>query len=191
MIVNIISCECLDYTPESSFEVCESTEVYNADGSFNRLRIIDKDFDNMDFKTINKETVKNINSQRGEVYKITETNNSVIIDKKTSKEYTFSKYSRKLDAENKKVKGILSKYLKEIISNSFDRRFVNYKKAKHVKDAKYGFYRYKIVFSIKDDVKENIYEAVVLIRNSEDKKKYLYDILDIKKLINPASEPWI
>ncbi len=191
MIVNIISCECLDYTPESSFEVCESTEVYNADGSFNRLRIIDKDFDNMDFKTINKETVKNINSQRGEVYKITETNNSVIIDKKTSKEYTFSKYSRKLDAENKKVKGILSKYLKEIISNSFDRRFVNYKKAKHVKDAKYGFYRYKIVFSIKDDVKENIYEAVVLIRNDANTKKYLYDILDIKKLINPASEPWI
>ena len=46
MIVNIISCECLDYTPEISFEVCESTEVYNADGSFNRLRIIDKDFDN-------------------------------------------------------------------------------------------------------------------------------------------------
>lgn len=191
MIVNIISCECLDYTPESSFEVCESTEVYNADGSFNRLRIIDKDFDNMDFKTINKETVKNINSQRGEVYKITETNNSVIIDKKTSKEYTFSKYSRKLDAENKKVKGILSKYLNEIISNSFDRRFVNYKKAKHVKDAKYGFYRYKIVFSIKDDVKENIYEAVVLIRNDANTKKYLYDILDIKKLINPASEPWI
>ena len=191
MIVNIISCECLDYTPESSFEVCESTEVYNADGSFNRLRIIDKDFDNMDFKTINKETVKNINSQRGEVYKITETNNSVIIDKKTSKEYTFSKYSRKLDAENKKVKGILSKYLKEIISNSFDRRFVNYKKAKHVKDAKYGFYRYKIVFSIKDDVKENIYEAVVLIRNDANTKKYLYDILDIKKLINPAFEPWI
>lgn len=191
MIVNIISCECLDYTPESSFEVCESTEVYNADGSFNRLRIIDKDFDNMDFKTINKETVKNINSQRGEVYKITETNNSVIIDKKTSKEYTFSKYSRKLDAENKKVKGILSKYLKEIISNSFDRRFVNYKKAKHVKDAKYGFYRYKIVFSIKDDVKENISEAVVLIRNDANTKKYLYDILDIKKLINPASEPWI
>lgn len=191
MIVNIISCECLDYTPESSFEVCESTEVYNADGSFNRLRIIDKDFDNMDFKTINKETVKNINSQRGEVYKITETNNNVIIDKKTSKEYTFSKYSRKLDAENKKVKGILSKYLKEIISNSFDRRFVNYKKAKHVKDAKYGFYRYKIVFSIKDDVKENIYEAVVLIRNDANTKKYLYDILDIKKLINPASEPWI
>lgn len=64
MIVNIISCECLDYTPEISFEVCESTEVYNADGSFNRLRIIDKDFDNMDFKTINKETVKNINSQK-------------------------------------------------------------------------------------------------------------------------------
>ena len=34
MIVNIISCECLDYTPEISFEVCESTEVYNADGPY-------------------------------------------------------------------------------------------------------------------------------------------------------------
>ena len=182
MIVNIISCECLDYTPESSFEVSESTEVYNADGSFSRLRIKDKDFDNMDFKTINKETVKNINSQRGEVYKITETNNSVIIDKKTSKEYSFSKYSQSLNINTKKLKGILSKYLKEIISNSFDRRFVNYKKVKHVKDAKYGFYKYKIVFSIINDLNENIYEAVVLVRNSEDKKKYLYDILDIKKI---------
>lgn len=189
MIVNIISCECLDYTSKISFEVCESTEVYNADGSFNRLRIIDKDFDNMDFKNINKETVKNINSQRGEVYKITETNNNVIIDKKTSREYSFSKYSQSININTKKLKGILSKYLKEIISNSFDRKFVNYKKLKHVKDAKYGFYRYKIVFSIKDDVKENIYEAVVLIRNDANTKKYLYDILDIKKLINPASEP--
>lgn len=189
MIVNIISCECLDYAPEISFEVCESTEVYNADGSFNRLRIIDKYFDSMDFKTINKETIKNINNHRGEVYKITETNNSVIIDKKTSREYSFSKYSQSLNINTKKLKGILSKYLKEIISNSFDRKFVNYKKSKHVKDAKYGFYRYKIVFSIKDDVKENIYEAVVLIRNDANTKKYLYDILDIKKLINPASEP--
>ena len=191
MIVNIISCECLDYTPEISFEVCESTEVYNADGSFNRLRIIDKDFDNMDFKTINKETVKNINNHRGEVYKITETNNSVIIDKKTSREYSFSKYSRNLDIEDKKIKGLLSKYLKEIINNSGNRIYSSNKKSKHVKDAKYGFYRYKIVFSIKDDVKENIYEAVVLIRNDANTKKYLYDILDIKKLINPASEPWI
>lgn len=73
--------------------------------------------------------------------------------------------------------------MKEIISNSFDRKFVNYKKAKHVKDAKYGFYRYKIVFSI---INENIYEAVVLVRNDANTKKYLYDILDIKKLINPA-----
>lgn len=189
MIVNIISCECLDYAPEISFEVCESTEVYNADGSFNRLRIIDKDFDNMDFKTINKETIKNINNHRGEVYKITETNNNVIIDKKTSREYSFSKYSRNLDMEDKKIKGLLSKYLKEIINNSGKRIYSSNKKSKHVKDAKYGFYRYKIVFSIINDLNENIYEAVVLVRNDANTKKYLYDILDIKKLINPASEP--
>ena len=42
------------------------------------------------------------------------------------------------------------------------------------------FYRYKIKFSINLNEKEEFFEAVVLLRNDADKKKYLYNILGIK-----------
>ena len=188
--LKILDIECLDceYLIENKITSLKECEVkYNNDGSFNRLQITNENLNMLDFKTINKKTIKNIKKQKGFTYKIEETNNNIIIDKKTSKEYTFSRYTRKLNIDNKIIKSILSKYLKEIINNSSDRKFVNYKKKKHIKDAKYGFYKYKITFSIINKNIENIYEATVLIRNSEDTKKYLYDILNIKKLINPAS----
>mgnify|MGYP004532939603 FL=1 len=188
--LKILDIECLDceYLIENKITSLKECEVkYNNDGSFNRLQITNENLNMLDFKTINKKTIKNIKKQKGFTYKIEETNNNIIIDKKTSKEYTFSRYTRKLNIDNKIIKNILSKYLKEIINNSSDRKFVNYKKKKHIKDAKYGFYKYKITFSIINKNIENIYEATVLIRNSEDTKKYLYDVLNIKKLINPAS----
>ncbi len=184
-VLKILNIECLDYeylinNKITSLKECEVK--YNNDGSFNRLQITNEYLNKLDFKTINKETIKNIKKQKGLTYKIEETNNNIIIDKKTSKEYTFSKYTRKLNLDNKIIKSILSKYLREIINNSSDRKFVNYKKKKHIKDAKFGFYKYKITFSIINKNIENIYEATVLIRNSEDTKKYLYDILNIKKI---------
>ena len=188
-VLKILNIECLDceYLIENKITSLKECEVkYNNDGSFNRLQITNENLNNLDFKTINKETIKNIKKQKGLTYKIEETNNNIIIDKKTSKEYSFSKSSQRLDLNDKKIKLILSKYLKEIINNSSDRKFVNYKKKKHIKDAKYGFYRYKITFSIINKNIENIYEATVLIRNDANTKKYLYDILNIKKLINPA-----
>ena len=186
-IINVQRLEYLNYEyfinkNTNNFTIKESEVKYNNDGSFNRLQIDDNSYDNLDFKSINKEIMKNINSQKGLIYKIAETNNNIIIDKKTSKEYTFSNYSRRSSKENKRIKGILSRYLKEVINNSNDRKFVNYKKKKHIKDAKYGFYKYKITFSILNKGVENFYEAIVLIRNSEDNKKYLYDILNIKKI---------
>ncbi len=186
-IINVQRLEYLNYEyfinkNTNNFTIKESEVKYNNDGSFNRLQIDDNSYDNLDFKSINKEIMKNINSQKGLIYKIAETNNNIIIDKKTSKEYTFSNYSRRSSKENKRIKGILSRYLKEVINNSNDRKFVNYKKKKHIKDAKYGFYKYKITFSILNKGVENFYEAIVLIRNSEDTKKYLYDILNIKKI---------
>lgn len=183
--LKILDIECLDceYLIENKITSLKECEVkYNNDGSFNRLQITNESFDNIDFKSINKETIKNIKKQKGFTYKIEETNNNIIIDKKTSKEYSFSKSSQRLDLNDKKIKLILSKYLKEIINNSGDRKFVNYKKKKHIKDAKYGFYRYKITFSILNKGVEDLYEAIVLIRNDANTKKYLYDILNIKKI---------
>ena len=183
--LKVLNIECLDceYLIDDESVLLKECEVkYNNDGSFNRLQITNESFDNIDFKSINKETIKNIKNQKGISYKITETNNNVFIDKKTSKEYLFSKYSRKIDIDTKLIKGILSKYLKEIINNSTDKIYTTNKKEKHSKDAKYGFYRYKITFIILNKGVEDLYEAIVLIRNDANTKKYLYDILNIKKI---------
>ena len=42
-------------------------------------------------------------------------------------------------------KGKTATELKGIISNVTNREYSNYKKEKHVKDAKYGFYKYMIL----------------------------------------------
>lgn len=55
------------------------------------------------------------------------------------------------------------------------------RKNKHNLDAMYGFYKYEAKFSIVDNGKETIYTCSLLVRNDANGKKYLYDILDIKK----------
>lgn len=158
----------------------ESKEVYNKDGSTNRLQITDDDFDNLDIYSSQKKAKRIIESQKNKTYKNLESSYNVLIDNKVSNEYIYSKNTRNLSKELKKVKCILSNYLKELILLGKDKEIINIKKDKHTYDAKYGFYRYKIRFSLKDK-EETIYNAVLLIRNSYNGKKYLYDILDIKK----------
>lgn len=63
----------------------------------------------------------------------------------------------------------------EIASN---RSWKKNEKKKHEHDAKYGWYRYNTKFVLPDG---QIYDAQLLIRNSEDGKKYLYDMINIKK----------
>lgn len=67
----------------------------------------------------------------------------------------------------------------EIAAN---RRWRKNKKKKHERDAKYGFYKYRTRFAIKNG--SNVYEAynsTIVIRNDEDGKKYFYDITKIKR----------
>lgn len=80
------------------------------------------------------------------------------------------------------AKGRAATELKGIISNVTNREYSNYKKEKHVKDAKYGFYKYDTKFSFEQNYKEQVYTGTVLIRNDTNGKKYLYDILNIKKV---------
>lgn len=61
-------------------------------------------------------------------------------------------------------------------------------KKKHERDAKLGWYRYDVRFALPvyDDksgelVRYNIFSARMLVRHAEDGKKYLYDLLAIKK----------
>lgn len=60
------------------------------------------------------------------------------------------------------------------------------KKEKHDKDAKHGWYRYDVQFAIpvyENDVliRYNVFRARLLINHAQNGKKYLYDILTIKK----------
>ena len=58
---------------------------------------------------------------------------------------------------------------------------------KHKRDAKNGWYRYNAYFAIPvygdngEVERYNVFHASLLIRYANDGKRYLYDIIDIKK----------
>lgn len=58
----------------------------------------------------------------------------------------------------------------------------------------YGWYRYDSRFALpvytnNEIEKYNVFHASLIIRYSEDKKMYLYDIIDIKKETSNPIEP--
>ncbi|MEE1186365.1 MAG: hypothetical protein UHN02_03195, partial [Acutalibacteraceae bacterium] len=133
----------------------------------------------------------------GEVYTIIESGQKVYIGEDLPSEYTQSKYTKKLLRNNPniiKAKNKASANLGEMIEIATNRRW---EKTKHIenKDAKYGMYRYDTRFGLPimnangEVVGANVYNAELVIRNALDGKKYLYDIVGIKKDI--ASSDWL
>ena len=181
MLLNIIYCEYLEYLGESLYKICESKEIFNNDGTFNRLQIDDQDYNNLSVSEAQKKARENIKVQKGASYKNILTSNKILIDYKTQGEYLYSKYTKSRTNEIKYVKCILSNYFKELFLNAESKVFVNKKKPKHKTDAKFGFYKYGVKFSIIKNAEETCYTCVILVRNDANGKKYLYDILDIKK----------
>lgn len=179
-MLNIISCEFLEEIIYNLF-LNEGREIYNENGTFNRFQIDDTDYDNLSIYESQKRALNNIKKQKGVEYKNIENSYNILIDKKTANEFIYSHDTKYSSYELKYVKYKLSKYLKELIENGKDKIFDKNRKEKHILDAKYGFYKYKITFSIVEKNIESIYIAIVLIRNSYDGKKYLYDILKIKQ----------
>jgi len=61
------------------------------------------------------------------------------------------------------------------------------RKDKHAKAAKYGWYRYDTRFALPvfdengELVRFNVLKGRLLIRHAKNGKKYLYDVLEIKK----------
>ena len=83
----------------------------------------------------------------------------------------------------KKQKKLKNTLIKE--KNNFAQK--ENKKVKHRNDAKYGWYRYNLKFALpvynnkNEKIKVNIYNAELLVRHAQDRKLYLYDIINIKK----------
>ena len=156
--------------------------IYNEDGSFNRVKIDDNIFENNKGKSVNNTIKEYLEKNINEYANIIESGQKVYLGKDLPGEYTYSKSAQNLSLPQKMAKGRAATGLKEIISNVTNREYSNYKKEKHVKDAKYGFYKYDTKFSFEQNSKEQVYTGTVLIRNDANGKKYLYDILNIKKV---------
>lgn len=119
----------------------------------------------------------------GEVYTIIESGSKVYLGKALPKEYTFSREARRLrygqgdlyDAKMKMVPGI-----GEMIEIATGRRWEKTKHT-HNKDAKYGIYKYTSHIAFPSAKGVDAYTVELVILNSSDGKKYLYDVHNIKK----------
>jgi hypothetical protein len=157
------------------------TVIYNSDGSFDRIKINENIFtDNS--KSIRNTIKEYLEKHIGEYADIIESGQRVYLGKDLPNEYTHSKNSESLSTQRILAKGRAVSGIKEIISTATNRQWKANNKEKHSIDAKYGFYKYDTKFSFNINNKEYIYSGKILIRNDANGKKYLYDILNIKKI---------
>lgn len=133
----------------------------------------------------------------GEAYTIIESGQKVYIGEDLPGEYTQSKYTQAVLNKNPniiKAKNRAVGNLGGMIEIASNRRWEKTAHT-HNKDAKYGIYRYDTRFGFprmdsKGDVAgANVYTAELVIRNASDGKKYLYDIVNIRK--DTASSGWL
>ena len=120
-------------------------------------------------------------------YRIDETDDIIYIGAEFPDEYANSKYSHRIYGTIAKAKANVSQAIPELIKIATNIAFQENTDEKHENDAKYGWYRCAVRFSIpvSDDrgniVGRNNYQGRMMIRHDKDGKKYLYDIIDIKK----------
>ena len=123
----------------------------------------------------------------GEFYSIAEDKEIVFIGTELPSEYAGSVYTKKLRGVNAKAKANAVQILPEMIEIASNGVFEHNRKSKHGRDARLGWYRYATRFALPvyDDNGEldryNIFTGRLLIRHAASGKKYLYDILEIKK----------
>ncbi len=123
----------------------------------------------------------------GESYTIDETDEIVYIGSDFPDEYANSQYSSKAYGTIGKAKANASQAIPEMIKTATNISFRENSEDKHTKNAKFGWYRCTVRFSLPTcDDKGNIsgrnnFQGRMIIRHDMDGKKYLYDIIDIKK----------
>ena len=123
----------------------------------------------------------------GEEYVIDETDDVIYIGPDFPDEYAHSKDSIKSLGTIGKAKANISQAIPELIQTATNATFSMNLEQKHSKDAKYGWYYciIRFVLPITDDKKnvigQNYFRGRMVIRCDQSGKKYLYDIVDIKK----------
>ncbi len=131
----------------------------------------------------------------GEFIEIAESKEIIYIGSDLPDEYSGSNYTAKLKGTLAKAKANAAQGIPEMIEIAQNKRFRENLERKHDKNAKYGWYRYDSRFAIpvfdenNDVLRYNIFHAELVIRHSENRKLYLYDIINIKKETSTPLEP--
>ncbi|MBR6358499.1 MAG: hypothetical protein IKS11_02525 [Lachnospiraceae bacterium] len=132
------------------------------------------------------EVKKYLSEYVGDFYEISETAEIIYIGKDLTEEFTGSESRTALMGASAKAKANSATAIPELIQIASNPKWEQNKKEKHEKRAKYGWYRYDIRFAItvyEEDVltRYNVFTGQLLVNHAENGKKYLYDILGIKK----------
>ena len=123
----------------------------------------------------------------GEFFTIEETADIIYIGKDLPDEYTGSNYTFKLKGTLAKAKANAAQGIPEMIEISEGKSFRVNRDGRHIRNARFGWYRYNSRFALPvydengNIERYNIFHASMLVRHAADGKMYLYDILNIKK----------
>ena len=134
-----------------------------------------------------EEVEKYLKRYVGDIYSIAEDNEIIYIGSELPSEYAGSVYTKKLKGADAKAKANAAQAIPEIIEIASNGVFEENRKAKHGRDAQNGWYRYDTRFALPvygedgNIERYNIFRGRLLIRHASSGRKYLYDILEIKK----------
>jgi len=123
----------------------------------------------------------------GKSYEIKDAHDVIHIAKDFPDEYSHSEDTMRLKGTLAKAKANASQGIPYLIQNATDKRYKENLAKKHRFDAQKGWYRYMTRFALPvfSDTGEicryNCFRIEVLVRHSNDGKKYLYDLVNIKK----------
>ena len=123
----------------------------------------------------------------GQKYRIDEKDDLIYIGSDFSDEYANSNYSARVHGTIGKAKANASQVILELIQIATNIVYRENSDDKHRKNAKFGWHRCTVRFTLPtyDDkgnvIGKNAFQGRMIIRFDEDGKKYLYDIIDIKK----------
>lgn len=135
-----------------------------------------------------------LNDYVGEMYTIACTEDVVYLGKDLPDEYTGSEDTYSLKGTLAKAKANAAQGLGAMIEIATDGEHTPNRKEKHNIDAANGWYKYTTRFALPvygqdgNIERYNVFRGFMIIRYDQDGKKYLYDVIKIKKeTSNPPS----
>lgn len=122
----------------------------------------------------------------GTSFEIEESAEKIYIGNEFPEEFSESKSTKSLMGANAKAKANSASVIPELIQIATNPSYEKNRDVKHNKNAKFGWYKYDVKFALpvyENDVlvRYNIFNARLLINHAANGKRYLHDILAIKK----------